>query len=188
MRTRATALTALLALSIAVFAPIARAQDNPPAMNGTATATLTEKVVAIDYTTREITLQDKDGNQDVFQASPAIKRFNEIKVGDSITFSYQESVALNLVKADANMAAAAPSSSPVVTELGGPKPAGQISQTLTTTVTIQAIDMTKPSVTVKTQDGRVLTFEAKNKDLLNGFKVGDVVQITYSQALMMAVK
>lgn len=188
MRTRATALTALLALSIATFAPIARAQDNPPVMNGSATATLTEKVVAIDYTTREITLQDKDGNKDVFQASPAIKRFNEIKVGDTITFSYQESVALNLVKANSQIAVGAPSSSPVVTELGGPKPAGQISQTLTTTVTIQAIDMAAPSVTVKTEDGRVLSFAVKNKDLLNGFKVGDVVRITYSQALMMAVK
>lgn len=188
MRTRATALTALLALSIAAFAPVARAQDNPPAMNGTATATLTEKVVAIDYTTREITLQDKDGNKDIYQASPAIKRFNEIKVGDSITFSYQESVALSLVKADGKMAGAAPSSSPVVTELGGPKPAGQISQTMTTTVTIQAIDMTAPSITVKAEDGRVLSFAVKNRDLLNGLKVGDVVRITYSQALMMAVQ
>lgn len=188
MRIRATALTAFFALTIAIFAPVARAQDNPPVMNGTATATVTEKVVAIDYATREITLQDKDGNKDSFQASPAIKRFNEIKVGDTITFSYQESVALNMVKAGADMAAASPSSSPVVTELGGAKPAGQISQTMTTTVTIQAIDMTAPSVSVKTEDGRVLTFAAKNKDLLKGFKVGDVVRITYSQALMMAVQ
>ncbi|MBV8637749.1 MAG: hypothetical protein JO322_06650 [Candidatus Eremiobacteraeota bacterium] len=188
MRIRATALIAFLALSITTFSPIARAQDSPPVMNGVGTATLTEKVVAIDYKTREITLQDKDGNKDAYQASPAIKRFNEIKVGDTITFSYQESVALNMVKTGADMEAAAPSSSPVVTELAGPKPAGQISQTLTTVVTIQAIDASKPSITVKTQDGRVLEFAVKNKDLLNGFKVGDNVKITYSQALMMAVQ
>ncbi len=187
MRIRVTALIALFALSMIALTPVAHAQNNPSAMNGTATATLTEKVVAIDYTTREITLQDADGNKDVFRASPAIKRFNEIKVGDSITFSYQESVALKIVKATPGMAAA-PSSSPVVTELGGAKPAGQISQTLTTNVTIQAIDMAAPSVTVKTEDGRVLTYAVKNKDLLSGFKVGDVVQITYSQALMIAVK
>lgn len=188
MRTRALALTVLLTLSIMTFAQVAHAQSDQPVMNGTQTATLTEKVVAIDYSTRQITLQDSNGNQDILQASPAIKRFNEIKVGDTITFSYQESVALKMVKASADMAQAAPSSSPVVTELAGPKPAGQISQTLTTTVTIQAIDMAAPSVSVKTQDGRVLTFAAQNKSLLSGFKVGDVVQITYSQALMMAVK
>ena len=189
MRTRAIAFTALLALSSVALAQQVRAQDNPspPVLSGAETATVTAKVVAIDYKKREITLQDSSGSTQIYEASPEIKRFNEIKVGDTITFAYQQSVALNMVKAGTQVSAA-PSSTPIVTELGGPKPAGQISQTLTTTVTIQAIDMTKPSVTVKTEDGRVLTFAVKNKDLLTGFKVGDVVQVTYSEALMIAVK
>jgi Cu/Ag efflux protein CusF len=189
MRTRAIALSALLTLSLVTFAQHVRAQDttNPPVMNGAETATVSAKVVGIDYKTREITLQNSSGATQTYQASPEIKRFNDIKVGDTITFAYQQSVALNIVKAGAQPATA-PSSSPIVTQLGGPKPGGQISQTQTTTVTIQAIDMTKPSITVKTEDGRVLSFAVKNKDLLTGFKVGDVVQVTYSEALMIAVK
>ncbi len=157
-------------------------------MSASGTAQISEKVVGIDYTSREITLQDAKGNTQSFQVSPNVKRFNQIKVGDTITFTYQESVALNIVKASAQMASPSPSSSPIVTSMAGEKPAGQISQTQTALVTIQAIDMSKPSVTVKTDDGRVLDFAVQNKQLLSNFKVGDVVQITYSQALMIAVK
>jgi Cu/Ag efflux protein CusF len=187
MRTPAIILTALLALSIVAFAPYARA-DNPPAMTGAATAQVTAKVTAIDYNSRQITLQDSSGNTASYQVSPEVKRFNQIKVGDTITFSYQESVALNIVKAGSQPAAAAPSSSPIVTSIAGDKPAGEVSRTMTTTVMIQAIDAAKPSITVKTEDGRILTFAVQNKDLLSGFKVGDNVQITYSQALLVQVK
>jgi Cu/Ag efflux protein CusF len=187
MRTPAIILTALLALSILAVAPYARA-DNAPAATGAATAQVTAKVVGVDYDNRVITLQDANGNTQSYQVSPDVKRFNQIKVGDTITFSYQESVALNIVKAGAQPAAAAPSSTPIVTSLAGDKPAGQVSRTMTTTVTIQAIDASKPSVTVKTEDGRVLTFAVQNRDLLKNFKVGDNVQVTYSQAVMVQVK
>ena len=185
MRKLATIIAAL-ALSYFLSAMQVQAQMTAP-VSASGTAQITEKVVGIDYNSREITLQDAKGNTNSFQVSPAVKRFDQIKVGDTITFTYQESVALNMVKADA-MAAPPPSSSPIVTSLGGDKPAGQVSQTQVAVVTIQAIDMSKPSVTVKTNDGRVLDLAVQNKDILSKFKVGDVVQITYSQALMIAVK
>ncbi len=156
-------------------------------MTGAETATVTAKVVSIDYNKRIITLQDADGSTATYQVSPSIKRFDAIKVGDTISFVYQRSMALNMVKAG-TAAIPSASSSPIVTELAGAKPGGMVSQTLTTTVTIQAMDKFKPSVTVKTQDGRVLTLAVRNRDLLSGFKVGDVVQVTYSQAMMIAVK
>ncbi len=179
-------LTVVLALSCSLVAAQAQTQSTAP-VSASGTAQVTAKVAAIDYTSRVITLQDDKGNTSTYQVSPNVKRFNQIKVGDTITFLYQESVALNMVKADA-MAAPPPSSSPIVTSLAGEKPSGQISQTQVAVVTIQAIDMSKPSVTVKTNDGRTLDLAVKNKELLSNFKVGDVVQITYSQALMITVK
>ena len=117
----------------------------------------TAKVTAIDYKTRVATLQDAQGNSYQVQAPPEIKRFNDIKVGDTITFTYQESVALAVVKPGAAMPEA--QSSPTVTRGTGSKPSGTISQTQSTTVTIQSIDMNKPEITVKTQDGRVLSMK-----------------------------
>jgi Cu/Ag efflux protein CusF len=155
-------------------------------MSASATAQLTAKIVAIDHDSRTVTLQDDKGEVSDFQAGPEVKRFDALKVGDTVTFTYQESVALAIAKTNAPMPSAVPS--PVVTRFEGSKPGGQISRTLTTTVTIESIDTSKPSVTVKTQDGRSVSFLVQDKSILNGVKPGDVVQITYSQALMITVK
>jgi Cu/Ag efflux protein CusF len=58
---------------------------------------------------------------------------------------------------------------------------------LTATVTIQAIDMKIPSVTIKMDDGTVSSFKVEDKKNLEGVKVGDRVQITYTQALAISV-
>jgi len=150
------------------------------------TATTTAKIIAIDYNARTVTLQDQKGNVQQMQVGPSVTRFNNLKVGDTVTFTYQESVALAMAKPGAAMPTV--SSTPTVTQNAGEKPGGTVSQTQTTTVTVTAIDPSKPSVTVKTQDGRVLSFLVQDPKNLNGIKVGDVIQVTYTQAMMVTVK
>lgn len=59
---------------------------------------------------------------------------------------------------------------------------------MTTVVTLKAIDLSVPSVTVTTEDGRTLSLKIEDKGHLTGVKVGDTVQITYSQALAISVE
>jgi hypothetical protein len=59
---------------------------------------------------------------------------------------------------------------------------------MTTTVTINAIDMKVPSVTVTSADGRKLSFKVENPKNLEGVKAGDKVEITYTQAVAISVK
>lgn len=176
---------AALLLALSALSPAASMAQTPAPMGATATATLTAKIVAIDATNRIVTLQDAKGNLQSIQAGPEVTRFNELKVGDTVTFTYQESVALAIVKAGAAPAA---QSTPTVTRSEGEKPGGTIAQTVTATVTIESIDTATPSVTVKTQDGKVVTMLVHDPANLAAFKAGDVVQITYSQALMIDVK
>ena len=77
---------------------------------------------------------------------------------------------------------------PPLRALRATKPGGTISQTQVATVTIASIDMTTPSVTVTTQDGKTISMLVHDPANLTGLKVGDVVQITYSQALAISVK
>lgn len=178
--------TALLTFLIAAPLPANAQYAAPTPVSAAATATLTAKITAIDRTNRTITLQDDQGNVRDFQVGPNVKRFDQLKVGDTVTFTYQESVALAIVKAAASMPMA--SSTPVITSYPGSKPGGEITQTQTTTVTVQSIDQSKPSITVKTQDGRVITFAVQDPKNLNGLKPGDIVQVTYRQALVITVK
>jgi hypothetical protein len=173
----------LFALSAIPAVSIAQA---PAPMTAGATATLTAKIVAIDSTNRLVTLQDAKGSTQTIQVGPGVTRFNALKVGDTVTFTYQESVALSIVKAA--MAAPAAQSTPTVTHTEGVKPGGTISQTQVATVTIASIDMTTPSVTVTTQDGKTIAMLVRDPANLATLKVGDVVQITYSQALAIEVK
>jgi hypothetical protein len=53
-----------------------------------------------------------------------------------------------------------------------------------TTVTVKAIDPQLPSITVTTQDGRSVTRKIEDKKNLEGVKVGDRIDITYTQALI----
>ena len=147
---------------------------------------VTAQIEAIDHDARLVTLVDDDGNVESLYAGPEIQRFSELKVGDTVTFRYHEAVVSRIRKADE---AAPPSASgePNIVRGAGAKPSGSVSQQLTATVTIQTIDPTVPSVTVTTEDRRTMTFKIRDKKLIEGVKVGDHVDITYSAALVITV-
>jgi hypothetical protein len=52
------------------------------------------------------------------------------------------------------------------------------------TVTVKAIDNNLPSITVATPAGRTVTRKVENKKNLEGVNVGDLIDITYTRALL----
>jgi hypothetical protein len=56
------------------------------------------------------------------------------------------------------------------------------------TVTVKAIDPNLPSITVTTPDGRTVTRKVENKKNLDGVKVGDLIDITYTRAFLTSVE
>ncbi len=183
---KSAALAATL-FALSALIPAASMAQTPAPMGATATATMTATIVAIDYTNRLVTLQDAKGNSQTIKVGPEVTRFDALKVGDTITFTYQESVALSIAKPGTTPV---PSSTPTVTRMAGEKPGGVVSQMQYATVTIASIDATgpKPSITVTTQGGKTISLLVANPANLTGLKAGDVVQISYSQALMITVK
>jgi Cu/Ag efflux protein CusF len=148
---------------------------------------MTAEITAIDHDARMITLEDEDGNVESIYAGPEIKRFNELKVGDKVTFRYYESLVSQIRKAGA--APPAPGKGvPTLVRGTGAKPSGTLSQQLSATVTVKAIDPNVPSVTVTLEDGRSMSFKVEDKKNLEGVKVGDKVDITYTAAVMITVQ
>lgn len=180
--TRRVLLLSLFVLAAAGFFAPASAQK--PVTQGAA-VTETATIVAIDSTNRLITLKDRDGITDTIVAGPEVKRFNELKVGDVVTFRYYESVVYAIQKPGDK--APAPASGGVVRGTG-PKPGATFSEQLTAVVTVQAIDAKIPSVTIKAEDGSVMSFKIEDPKNLTGVKVGDKVQITYTRALAISVE
>jgi Cu/Ag efflux protein CusF len=58
---------------------------------------MTAEIVAIDHDARMITLEDEDGESETIFAGPEVKRFDDLKVGDKVTFRYYESLVFCIV-------------------------------------------------------------------------------------------
>ena len=85
----------------------------------------------------------------------------------------------------------APATAPAAAAAGGrlkDKPGGAVGTQQTTAVTVKAVDMNVPSITVVTADGRTLTRKIADKKNLDGVKPGDKIDITYTQALVVAAE
>jgi len=175
----------LAVLAVLVALPIVARAQKP--VTQTEAIELTTKIEAIDKTARLVTLKDKDGEVETIYCGPEVKRFDELKVGDTVTFRYHESVAYAIRKPGQPSGLPA-QTGPAVTRGQGPKPGGTISQQETATVTIKAIDPKVPSVTVLTEDGRTVSMKVEDKKNLEGVKVGDKIEVTYTEAVMISVK
>jgi Cu/Ag efflux protein CusF len=181
---------ALLAMLSAVV--VARAQTQPPGAQTepkTVTkqnqVTATATIKAIDPATRSITLRAENGDEDTFTVGPDVTRFDQLKVGDTIRATYYESLVFQLRKPGDT----APTSGTVAA--GGrlkDTPGAAVGTQQTTTVTVKAVDMNVPSITVETADGRTLTRKIADKKNLEGVNPGDKIDITYTQGLLVAAE
>lgn len=142
-------------------------------------------ITAIDTAHRLLTLKNDDGTTDLLYCPPEVQRFAQLKVGDKVTFRYHESLVYSITQAPAT---AATTTLPQFVRSFGEKPGATLSEQIKAVVTLTAIDQKAPSVTVTTADGTKMTFVVENKKNLEGVKVGDKVQITYTQAYAITVE
>jgi hypothetical protein len=173
------AVVSLSWLSAAAQTAKPTAPPDPNAQKVTVSAT----IEAIDRASRLITLKGPKGNIATVYADQSIKRFDELKVGDTVSATYYESLAVNVRKPGDPAPPA--TSSAVTPSKGAPGATAAVQETAT--VTVQAIDKANQSVTVKRQDGGVVSFRVQQPKYLEMAKVGDTVDITYTRALLLEV-
>jgi Cu/Ag efflux protein CusF len=146
-----------------------------------ASETVKATIVAIDKAARTVTLRGPKGNDVVVQADDNMKRFDELKVGDEITATYTESIAVNVRKAGQPAPPDAVQS--LTPREGGPGATLKVQQNVA--VTVQEIDRNAPSVTVRTPDKGVITYSVRDPKNLENLNVGDKVDVTFTQALLL---
>lgn len=145
----------------------------------------TATIVAIDQATRSVTLRYQNGEEDTFTVGPEVKRFAELKKGDTIKATYTESVVMEVRKPGATGPAG---TAGVAAARDKAKPGGAIAAIQTATVTVKAVDAAAGSITVTTSDGHTMRRHVENKKNLEGVKVGDKIDITYSQAVLVSAE
>ncbi len=147
--------------------------------------TVTGTIESIEASSRTMTVKGEDGNYVTFAVPDDVKRFSAMKVGDVITATYYENIVLRVKhpgEQDVDTDKAA------VTPAGGVKPGATVASQRTITATITAIDPNIPSITFTGPNNWKYSSKVADKQALAKVKVGDKVDITWTEAVMISVK
>jgi Cu/Ag efflux protein CusF len=149
--------------------------------------TVTAKVEKIDQKTRHLTLGLPDGRSQTIVVPEEVRNLPQVKKGDQVAARYYESVAFEVKPAGSGEPGVAVASGGKRAELGQ-MPAAVGAQTTTVTTTITAIDRKAGTVTLTDPDGDATTVKVRNPANLDLIKRGDLVDITYTQAVAISVE
>jgi Cu/Ag efflux protein CusF len=165
------------------------AQDSIPSREKMELQTMTGTVKAINAETREITLMGEDGELTTITAGEEVERFSEIAVGDAITFDVY-----TFLKAEFREPTAEEIAEPVVIVAEAAKatmedaPAGAVGAVMKAVVTIEVLDRVHMLATVQGPGGNYLTIQMEDKDLITKLHIGQVVILTYAEAIAVSLE
>ena len=149
------------------------------------TQVVTASIESIERSTRAVTLKKENGEYVTITVPSDVAKFDAMKVGDKITVRYYDNVVLR-VKApgekdkDTDTAA--------LTGSAGARPGGTGATQRTITATITHIDAAIPSITFSGPNGWKYSSKVADKEALKKVKVGDKVDITWTEAVLISVE
>jgi Cu/Ag efflux protein CusF len=180
-----------LFLSAAVFAKTKKTEEKqltPTTHVESQTTEITAKVKSINYDDRHVVLVGPAGNEVTVKVSEDVKNFKQIKKGDEVNVNYNESLVWFIRKKGEKVTPTKGVTTEASTAAVGQKPALDKSKTLDLIATIEAIDPKTPAVTLKGPEGNTMTIRVQDPENLKGVKVGDQVDITYTESIAVNVE
>jgi hypothetical protein len=151
----------------------------------TETQTLSGTVATIDTSRRTVNIRKDDGSFEAVDVPAGAKRFDELKVGDKVSITYNNNVSARLKP---------PGEAPVDTASNtstagqGAQPGGTASTQRTMTATIAAIDKGASSITFSGPNGWKYSRHIVDPDVIDKVKVGDKVDITWNTDVTVVVQ
>ena len=175
----------LAVLAVLVALPVVARAQKP--VTETDAVEVTAKIEAIDKTARLVTLKDKDGDTETIKCGPEVKRFDELKVGDTVTFRYYESIAYAIRKPGQPSGLPA-QTGPSVTRGAGPE--ARRNDLAAGNRDGHAESHRREGAVGDRPDRRRAhrELQGRGQENLQGVKVGDKVEVTYTEAVMISVK
>lgn len=175
-------------------AVLALGVGRPISMAMAATIADEEQIVAtvenVDQQDRSVLLRGPRGGLVTVIAGPEIRNLNQLKAGDRVVVRYREALAANLARPGT-----APPPLQVTRQVErapvGNKPAGEVTKMVQARVKITGVDPAHNMVSFIGPAQVQRTVEVMDPDMqrfLKTLKVGDEVDLTYSEALALSVE
>ena len=186
-----------------------------PSASRSDTVKVKTTVEAIDHTARTVTLKDRNGNLVTVQAGPDVQGFDDLKVGDKVTFRYTEGMVLEVHPAGeagthvTNPSGGEPSGAPYDSPSGsapggdesrpatgsptgngpsGAEPSALMGPQVTSVVTVKDVDPKGHWITFETEDGHTVSTHVDDRDLVKNLHAGDQIEMTWTNAMLVSVE
>jgi hypothetical protein len=177
-----------LGTAVAALALVAGCAQQPKPVTVSDSVEATATVESIDAATRMVRLRGTDGRSWAVQAGPDVRNLAQVKVGDLVKVRYTEAVAAEVVKPGTGVAGA---TSTLQRAEVGARPGATGTVSLKGVVKVAALDTVNNTVDISASDGtvrRIRVVDPKAQEFIRGLRVGDEVQLTFSEALAISVE
>ncbi|HSI32154.1 MAG: hypothetical protein ACAI43_00020 [Phycisphaerae bacterium] len=148
----------------------------------------TAKVVSVDQGNRTVTLQGPSGRSEMFEVGPKVQRLNEVKAGDDLTIAWTATLHGELrAPTPAETADPIKAYGLVDRASSDASPAAASGTALRVVTTVDAVDLTAMTVTLKGPLGNRIDVRAKSPENIRKIRVGDTIVATYSQGVAVSL-
>ncbi|MGB7452502.1 MAG: hypothetical protein WBM36_10285 [Lysobacterales bacterium] len=182
---------ALLAALMLFAAPVWSGESAPamdkPSLYSSQTIKLTAVVEAINHETREVTLRGPEGNTVSFVASEEARNLGQVSVGDIVMAEYEQSLAIEVFANDGSVPGAGGLAATGRSELGE-MPGMAAIDAKVVTATVEEINLENNTFKLKGPEGEIKEYVAQDPENLKKAEVGDLVVITYTEAVAISVE
>jgi hypothetical protein len=182
-----TLLVALLLFSSPVWSGEEAKATDKPSMSASQTITMSAVVEAINHETREVTLRGPEGNTETIVVSEEARNLDQVSAGDVVVAEYVESISIEVFANDGM--------EPGVGELAvagrsekGEMPGMAAMDSVVVTATVEEINIEANTFKLKGPGGEIEEYTARNPENLKKADVGDLVVITFTEAVALSVE
>ena len=149
----------------------------------------TGTITDIDLANREMTLKGPEGRLETFVVDKDVRRFNEAKVGDKVTIDYHLGVTAEVRKPtpdeEQNPLLVMETESRAGLDAD---PAARGMRKIRAVVTIEALDRSAQTVTVKGPRGKHFTTRVDHPSRLEKVRIGDTIVMTFTESTAVSLK
>ncbi len=161
--------------------------SDKPSISATQTVKITAVVEAIDLETRQVTLRGPEGNSRTITVSDDARNLDQVAPGDTVNAEYLQNLTIEVFAND-GMAPGAGSMSAVKRASEGEMPGMTAMDTTIVTATVEAIDIEANTFKLKWPEGIVKEYVARDPENLKKADVGDLVVVSYTEAIAVVVE
>jgi len=141
-------------------------------------------VEAINPATREVTLKGPQGKEVTVKAGSGVRNLDKVRVGDKVVMSYYQGIAAQMSKGGETAREPAASTFAYRSHTG--EPGVGVGGSVTSTVTIEALDAANHTVAFRRPDGTIGVVTVKSPQMQSfaqTLKRGDKVDVTYTESI-----